>query len=72
MSQTKNLLRQAIKFKIIFRWFVTLINQPQFKAVLGEVTLCTKMAQFDSKKYNEIHGKGSSREMVVELPLELT
>ena len=29
------------------RWFVTCINQPQFKAVLGDVTLCSKMAQFD-------------------------
>ena len=31
------------------RWFVTCINQPQFKEVLGEVTLCTKMAQFDGE-----------------------
>lgn len=31
------------------RWFVTCINQPQFKAVLGEVTLCSKMAHFDGE-----------------------
>lgn len=31
------------------RWFVTCVNQPQFKAVLGEVKLCEKMAQFDGK-----------------------
>lgn len=31
------------------RWFLTCINQPQFKAVLGEVKLCEKMAQFDGK-----------------------
>lgn len=31
------------------RWFVTCINQPQFKAVLGEVKLCEKMAQFDGE-----------------------
>lgn len=31
------------------RWFVTCVNQPQFKEVLGEVTLCTKMAQFDGQ-----------------------
>lgn len=31
------------------RWFTTCINQPQFKAVLGEVELCTKMATFDGK-----------------------
>jgi len=26
------------------RWFVTCVNQPQWKAILGEVALCTKMA----------------------------
>lgn len=31
------------------RWFVTCVNQPQFKAVLGEVKLCEKMAQFDGE-----------------------
>lgn len=33
----------------VTRWFVTCVNQPQFKAVLGEVKLCEKMAQFDGK-----------------------
>uniref|UniRef100_T1JND6 Elongation factor 1-gamma n=1 Tax=Strigamia maritima TaxID=126957 RepID=T1JND6_STRMM len=32
------------------RWFATLINQPEFKKVLGERKLCEKMAQFDEKK----------------------
>jgi elongation factor 1-gamma len=36
------------------RWFTTLINQPQFKAVLGTVSLCQKMSQFDAKKYEEL------------------
>lgn len=31
------------------RWFMTCINQPQFTSVLGEVTLCSKMAQFDGQ-----------------------
>ena len=31
------------------RWFVTCINQPEFRAVLGTVELCTKMAQFDGE-----------------------
>lgn len=44
------------------RWFTTLVNQPQFKSVIGEVTLCTKMAQFDAKKYNEISGKGDKKQ----------
>ena len=44
------------------RWFLTVINQPQFKSVIGEVKLCDKMAQFDAKKYNEISGKGGKKE----------
>uniref|UniRef100_H3B467 Eukaryotic translation elongation factor 1 gamma n=1 Tax=Latimeria chalumnae TaxID=7897 RepID=H3B467_LATCH len=39
------------------RWFVTCVNQPQFKAVLGEVKLCEKMAQFDAKKFAELQPK---------------
>uniref|UniRef100_A0A8C5ND85 Eukaryotic translation elongation factor 1 gamma n=1 Tax=Gouania willdenowi TaxID=441366 RepID=A0A8C5ND85_GOUWI len=35
----------------VTRWFVTCVNQPQFKTVLGEVNLCEKMAQFDAKKF---------------------
>merc|ERR1712212_1101207 len=38
------------------RWFNTLVNQKEFSSVLGSVSLCEKMAQFDSKKYNEIFG----------------
>ncbi|PWS23265.1 hypothetical protein DKP78_13990, partial [Enterococcus faecium] len=37
--------------------FVTCINQPQFKAVLGDVKLCEKMAQFDAKKFAEMQPK---------------
>ena len=44
------------------RWFTTMINQPQVKSVIGEVTMCTKMAQFDGKKYNEICGKGGKKD----------
>ncbi|KAK2501466.1 hypothetical protein MC885_002749 [Smutsia gigantea] len=39
------------------RWFLTCINQPQFRAVLGEVKLCKKMAQFDAKKFAESQPK---------------
>ena len=31
------------------RWFLTCINQPQFKKVIGDVTLCVKAATFDGK-----------------------
>lgn len=37
------------------RWFLTLINQQQFQAVLGnDYKLCEKTAQFDAKKYAEV------------------
>lgn len=49
-------------FTNVTRWFVTLVNQPEFKKVLGDVKLCEKMAEFDTKKYNEIHGKGGKKE----------
>ncbi|XP_037499113.1 elongation factor 1-gamma [Rhipicephalus sanguineus] len=39
------------------RWFDTLAHQPEFQAVLGEVQLCQKMAQFDANLYAEIQGK---------------
>ncbi|KXJ29902.1 Elongation factor 1-gamma [Exaiptasia diaphana] len=39
------------------RWFMTCINQPHFKKILGEVKLCEHMAKFDSKKYFSLHPK---------------
>lgn len=39
------------------RWFVTCINQVEFSEVLGQVELCTKMAQFDAKSYQELFPK---------------
>merc|ERR1711931_159935 len=39
------------------RWFTTMVNQPQVKAVIGEFKLCEKMAQFDNKKFSEVQGK---------------
>lgn len=42
----------------VTRWFTTLVNQPNVKAVIGDFALCTKMAEFDSKKYAEFSGKG--------------
>ncbi|OWK00143.1 hypothetical protein Celaphus_00015622 [Cervus elaphus hippelaphus] len=47
--------RQA--FRNTNRWFLTCINQPQFRAVLGEVKLCEKMAQVDAKKFAESQRK---------------
>jgi len=38
------------------RWFTTVINQPHVKAIIGEVKMCEKMAQFDAKKFQELQG----------------
>jgi len=45
-------------FGNVNRWFVTCVNQPNFKKVLGDVKLCEKMAMFDNKRYQELHPKG--------------
>jgi len=44
-------------FQNVNRWFTTLVNQPQFEAVIGKnFTLAEKMAQFDAKKFEELNG----------------
>merc|ERR1719222_1458888 len=43
----------------VTRWFTTVVNQPNVKAVIGDFALCTKMAEFDSKKWAEFSGKGA-------------
>ncbi|KAI6646679.1 Elongation factor 1-gamma [Oopsacas minuta] len=55
----KQVLEPSLRdsFENTNRWFITCINQPHFKAVIGEVALCEKMAQFDSKRYNELNKK---------------
>jgi len=44
-------------FPHVNRWFMTIINQPGVKSVIGDVTLCVKEAQFDAKKFAEVSGK---------------
>ena len=44
-------------FGNVNRWFVTFVNQPQVVKVIGVVELAEKMAQFDGKKYAELHRK---------------
>ena len=34
-------------FTNVNRWFTTLVNQPQFKKVVGDFKFCDKMAEFD-------------------------
>merc|ERR1711922_110960 len=48
-------------YQNVNRWFTTVVNQPNAKAVLGEVVLCSKEAQFDAKKFAEFSGKGDKK-----------
>ena len=48
-------------FANVNRWFETVVNQPNVKSVLGTVNPCDKMAQFDTKKYNELHPKTNEK-----------
>lgn len=43
-------------FQNVNRWFTTLVNQPNFKKVVGDVKLCAKAAEIDPKKFQ--HGQG--------------
>jgi len=47
-------------FNNVTRWFVTMVNQKPVKKVIGDFTLCSKMAQFDPKKTAELTGGGGS------------
>merc|ERR1711953_1100996 len=51
LSLYKQVLEPAFRkpFVNVTRWFTTVINQPNVKAVLGQVNLCAKMAEFDAK-----------------------
>jgi len=50
-------------FPNLTRWFLTCVNQPQFKAVLGEVTLCTvaKEPAKPAKKEKEGEKEGEEK-----------
>jgi len=39
------------------RWFQTVVNQPEVKAVVGDVQLCDHASQFDSNKFKELSAK---------------
>merc|ERR1711884_422087 len=63
ISLYKQVLDPAFRkpFGNVTRWFNTVVNQPNAKAVLGQVDLCTKMAEFDAKKFAEFSGKGDNK-----------
>lgn len=41
----------------VIRWYTTIANQPEVLNVVGTCTFCVKAAQFDAKKYAELHKK---------------
>ncbi|XP_055626429.1 elongation factor 1-gamma [Toxorhynchites rutilus septentrionalis] len=47
-------------FGSVTRWFTTVLNQPQVKAVVKTITLCAKVAEIDPKKVIEFHAKTST------------
>merc|ERR1711997_1322398 len=63
LSLYKQVLDPAFRkpFVNVNRWFTTVVNQPNVKAVLGQVNLCAKMAEFDAKKFAEFSGKGDKK-----------
>merc|ERR1711988_713320 len=63
LSLYKSVLDPAFRkpFGNVTRWFTTVVNQPNAKAVIGKVDLCTKMAEFDAKKFAEFSGKGDNK-----------
>ncbi|CAH8826555.1 unnamed protein product [Trichobilharzia szidati] len=44
-------------FPHVVRWYTTVANQPEVMKVVGKSSFCVKAAQFDAKKYAELHGK---------------
>lgn len=44
-------------FGSVTRWFNTVLNQPQVKAVVKGFTMCAKVAEIDSKKFAEFQAK---------------
>ncbi|CAB3374942.1 Hypothetical predicted protein [Cloeon dipterum] len=49
-------------YQNVNRWFTTLVNQPQFKAVVKDFKLCDTAAEFDAKKFAEFQGKSGGAE----------
>ena len=44
-------------FGNVARWYLTVVNQPQFKTVSGEAKLAVKALEFDAKKHGEMKKK---------------
>lgn len=44
-------------FPSVNRWFTTILNQTEVKAVVKDFTICSKALEFDPKKFAEFQGK---------------
>jgi elongation factor 1-gamma len=55
-------------FPHVNRWFLTAVNQPQFKTVLGEVKLAEKQAQFDAEAFANFQKQTGKKEAKKEEP----
>jgi elongation factor 1-gamma len=51
----KNVLEPSVRDQLgnVNRWFKTIINQPNVKSVIGEVTFCDKASVFDANLYKQ-------------------
>lgn len=56
------------QFPNVNRWFVTMVNQPEFKKVVADFKLCTKEAKFDAQLFakNKQCGGGKKEEKKAE------
>jgi len=65
-------------FNNVTRWFLTLVNQPEVKRVIGDISLCSKAATFDAKAFAEFSSgnKGGKKQRTTsarhDAPLEVT
>ncbi|XP_058444528.1 elongation factor 1-gamma [Malaya genurostris] len=59
LSAYENALDPSFRapFGSVTRWFTTVLNQPQVKAVVQSLTLCAKVAEIDPKKFAEFQIK---------------
>jgi len=49
-------------FNNVTRWFLTVINQPEAKRIVGEIALCSKAATFDPKAFAEFSKGGKQKQ----------
>merc|ERR1712142_475205 len=54
-------------FNNVTRWFLTLVNQPEVRRVIGDVALCSKAATFDAKAFAEFSAgnKGQKKQRTI-------